>query len=117
MARNALLKQYLDAGIQFTQMTRERAEAIVKDLVRDGEVRRKQAATMVDDLVERSRSNAEQLVELIQGEVRNQLALLEVVTKETVSRLEDQVAQLSNQVQALLPGGASRARAAVRRPA
>ena len=55
MARHALIKQYLDAGIQFTQMTRERAEAIVKDLVEDGEVRRKQASRMVDDLVERSR--------------------------------------------------------------
>ncbi len=53
MARNALIQQYLDAGIQFTQMTRERAEAIVKDLVKAGEVRRKQAASLVDDLVDR----------------------------------------------------------------
>ena len=97
--RNALLKQYLDAGIQFTQMTRERAESIVKDLVDAGEVRRKQANRLVDDLVERSRSNFDQMLETVRKEVQDQVALLEVVSKDAIARLEDQVNQLRTQIE------------------
>ena len=97
--RNALLKQYLDAGIQFTQMTRERAEAIVKDLVDAGEVRRKQANRLVDDLVDRSRSNFDQMLETVRKEVQDQVALLEVVSKDAIARLEDQVNQLRTQIE------------------
>jgi colicin import membrane protein len=109
MARNALLKQYLDAGMQFTQMTRERAESIVKDLVDAGEVRRKQANRLVDDLVDRSRNNVEQFLDTVRKEVRDQVALLEVVSKEAFGRLEEQVGQLREQVQSLLPDGRGRA--------
>ena len=38
MPQNELLKRYLEAGMHFSQMTRERAEAIVRDLVKAGEV-------------------------------------------------------------------------------
>jgi len=112
MARNALLKQYLDAGMQFTQMTRERAESIVKDLVEAGEVRRKQANRLADELVDRSRANVEQLLETVRREVHDQLALVEVVTKDAFARLEDQVGQLRSQVQELVPQGRGRRPAA-----
>jgi polyhydroxyalkanoate synthesis regulator phasin len=105
MDRNALLRQYLDAGVQFTQMTRERAESIVKDFVEAGEVRRKQANRLVDDLVDRSRANVDQFLDTVRQEVRDQVALLEVVSKEAIGRLEDQVGQLRSQVEALLPDG------------
>jgi polyhydroxyalkanoate synthesis regulator phasin len=99
----AQLKNYLDAGIQFTEMTRDRAERIVKDLVKAGEVRNKKAGDLVNELVERSRANTESLLETVRGEVRNQLSVLEVVTKDAVDRLEAQVAALNSQVQDLLP--------------
>jgi polyhydroxyalkanoate synthesis regulator phasin len=111
MARS-LLQQYLDTGAQYTEMTRGRAEKIVKEFVKAGEVRRKKAASAVDELVERSRANANELLEVIQGEVRNQLSLLETVTKDAVDRLEEQVEALRAQVQELLPN-----RAPARRPA
>ena len=83
----ALFKQYLDAGVQFSEMTRDRAEKIVKELVEAGEVRRQQATGLVNDLVDRSRANAEALVETVRSEVQSQLAALEVVTKDAVDRL------------------------------
>src|SRR5688572_15500539 len=98
-SRNALIKQYLDAGIQFTQMTRERAESIVKEMVEAGEVRRKQGNRLVDDLVDRSRSNVEQLLETVRKEVQDQVALIEVVSRDAFSRLEDQVTQLRAQIE------------------
>lgn len=73
MARSDLWKRYLDAGMEFTQMSRERAEAVVRDLVKAGEVRRKEAEQWVEDLLDRSRRNTEEVVALVRRELREQL--------------------------------------------
>src|SRR5437870_8991483 len=76
MPQTDMLRRYLDAGIAFTQMTRERAEAIVNDLVHAGEVQREQFQERVEDLVDRSRRNTEQLVEIVRREINQQLSSL-----------------------------------------
>ena len=76
MAKNPLIKRYLDAGMAFTQMTQSRAEAIVKDLVKQGEVKSKQAEGLIEELIERSRANTEGLLEMVRTEVRDQLVSL-----------------------------------------
>jgi polyhydroxyalkanoate synthesis regulator phasin len=88
MAQSDVLKRYLDAGMAFTQLTRTRAEGIVKELVRAGEVRRERTQETVDDLIERSRRNTEALVNLVRKEVNSQLSQLGLATKLDLSRLE-----------------------------
>src|SRR3954452_6576657 len=101
MAQNPPLKRYLDAGIQFSQMTQQRAEGIVKDLVKAGEVQSEKAQAFVGELVERSRKNSDKVVAQIRKEVRSQMALAEFVTKDVVNRLQAQIEELRAQ----LPGG------------
>ncbi|HUQ40373.1 MAG TPA: hypothetical protein VM030_09470 [Acidimicrobiales bacterium] len=91
MADNDMLKRYLDAGVQFTQMTRTRAEAIVKELVRAGELQRDQAQGRAQELVEGSRRNTEQLLALVRKEVADQLAALGLATKADLEALESRV--------------------------
>ena len=88
MAQNDMLKRYLDAGMAFTQLTRARAEAIVKDLVKAGELQREQAQDRVEDLLERSRKNTDQLRDLVRKEIREQLASIGLATKDDIARLE-----------------------------
>ena len=95
MAQNDLLKRYLDAGLAFTQMTQQRAEAIARDLVKTGEVQREQAQSFVEDLVERSRRNTERMVENVRKEVRSQLASRRVATKADIARLERRIDRLA----------------------
>src|SRR3954447_12906751 len=104
MPQNELFKRYLEAGMQFSQMTRERAEAIVRDLVKAGEVQAEQTQAVVAEVLERSRKNTERFVEQVQVEVRKQLAVAEFVTKDTVARLQSQIDELRKQ----LPGAAGR---------
>ena len=104
MAQNELFQRYLEAGVQFTQMTRERAEAIVRDLVKAGEVQAEQTQALVNDVLERSRKNTERLVEQIRAEVRKQMSLAEFVTKDTVSRLQAQIDELRKQLPAQMRG-------------
>ena len=98
MAQDQLFKRYLDAGLQFSQMTQQRAEALVRDLVRAGEVQAEQAQAVVNELVDRSRRNTERFVEQIRAEVRNQLEVAEVVTKDVATRLQAQVDDLRSQL-------------------
>ena len=88
MPQNDMLKRYLDAGIAFTQMTRARAEGIVKDLVKAGELQRDQTQERVDELVERSRKNTEQLLDLVRAEVRQQFSAMGLATKDDIARIE-----------------------------
>ena len=74
MAQTDMLKRYLDAGIAFTQLTQKRAEEIVRELVKAGEVQTNQAQARVQELLDRNRENTEALVKMIRAEVRSQLA-------------------------------------------
>ena len=89
MAKNAQsdqLKRYLDAGVAFTQMTRDRAESIIKDLVKAGEIQRSQTEKWVEDLLDRSRKNTEQLLEVVRTEVERQIKALGLAPKAPAAR-------------------------------
>jgi polyhydroxyalkanoate synthesis regulator phasin len=88
MAENDMLRRYLDAGMAFTQLTRARAEAIVKDLVKAGELQREQTQDALEELLERSRKNTDQLRDLVRKEIRQQLASIGLATKDDIARLE-----------------------------
>jgi polyhydroxyalkanoate synthesis regulator phasin len=104
-----LLKRYLDAGMAFTTMTRSRAEAIVKELARAGEVQREQVQAQVDDLVQRSRHNTDQLRTLVRKEVESQFSGLGLATKRDLSALERRLTERF--------GGATKATPAKKTPA
>src|SRR5262249_49628512 len=53
---------------------------------------------LVNELVDRSRRNTERLVEQIRSEVRNQLDIAEVVTKDVVTRMQSQIDDLRSQL-------------------
>ena len=53
MTNTSGYQRYVDAGVNFTQMTRARAEELVQELVKSGAVQRKEAQARVEELVER----------------------------------------------------------------
>ena len=88
MPQNDILKRYLEAGAEFTNMTRKRAEAIVRDLVKAGEVQTAEAQQWVNDLVSQSRENTEAIVDIVRKEIADQLAALGLATRDDLERLE-----------------------------
>ncbi|HWC39023.1 MAG TPA: hypothetical protein VG476_10865 [Acidimicrobiales bacterium] len=87
MEQSELFRRYLDLGASFTQVTRDRAEEMMRELVRLGELQREQAQQWVDDVLDRSRKNTETLLDLIREEVSRQLSSMSLVTREDVQRL------------------------------
>jgi polyhydroxyalkanoate synthesis regulator phasin len=92
MPQNDVLKRYLDAGLAFTALTQARAEALVKDLVKAGEVQTDQARDTVADLLERSRANSERLLESVRTEVKAQISGLGLASKADLDKLEARIA-------------------------
>ncbi|MGH9192430.1 MAG: phasin family protein [Acidimicrobiales bacterium] len=85
----------LDAGMTFTAMTQARAEELIRDLVRAGEVQAEQAQSVIDELVDRSRRNSERLIDAVRTEIRQQMASLGLATKGDVERLERHIADVA----------------------
>jgi polyhydroxyalkanoate synthesis regulator phasin len=106
MPENDLFKRYLDAGMAFTQMTRAKAEELVNQWVKAGEVQRDQAQARVDDIVDRSRKNSEQFFETVRKEVASQLAGLGLATKDDLAKLET---RLSKAMRGNAPGTTKKA--------
>ncbi|HKH24034.1 MAG TPA: hypothetical protein VKA42_01130 [Acidimicrobiales bacterium] len=112
MAQNDLLKRLLDAGMTFTAMTQARAEDLIRDLVRAGEVQAEQAQGVVDELVDRSRRNSERLIDAVRSEIRQQVANLGLATKDDIDRLERKVADVSSRAPAKKAASAAKGRPA-----
>jgi len=89
MAKSDGFRKYVEAGAVLGQVTRARAEEIVRDLAGTGEHQREHAQQRVDDLVERSRKAAEGLVHLIRSEVATQLDSLGIDPENVAKQAAD----------------------------
>ncbi len=117
MAQNDVLKRYIDTGLAFTAMTQARAEALVKDLVKAGEVQADQAREAVSDLIDRSRKNSERLLETVRKEVKEQITNLGLVSKADLDKAEARLAKLIDTATAPVRSLADMAPSAAKRSA
>ncbi|HET7483044.1 MAG TPA: hypothetical protein VFK89_09305 [Actinomycetota bacterium] len=83
-------------GSGVAELTRHQAEQVVKDLVKQGEVRRQQASSVARDLVDRSRQNRLELTRIIRTEIRNQIENLGLASKRDLERLERRLTRLES---------------------
>jgi polyhydroxyalkanoate synthesis regulator phasin len=110
MAQSNVLKKYLDAGVSFTNMTQSKAEALVKELVKAGELQTEQAQSMVTEVLERSRKNTEAFIDQVRRDIADSAESLGLATIADVKRLEKLIA-------AIRPGGAAAEAPAKKAPA
>src|ERR1700722_2543702 len=104
MSQNDGLRRYLEAGISFSQITRSRAEELVRDLIQTGEVERNRAQEWVEDLVTTNRERSEAFLSTIRKEVQRQLAEMDLTNLD----------ELAHRVAEILARGQAAARKAGR---
>lgn len=109
MAEADPLRKYVEAGIAFTQLTKARAEAIVRELVKAGDVQREQAQDRVEELLDRSRKSTEGIAGLVRREIEKQLSSMGFATKDEVDKLE---ARLEGRLAAMATAAAPAAKPA-----
>jgi polyhydroxyalkanoate synthesis regulator phasin len=81
-------KRVLSTGMEYTELGRSQARAIVSDLVAQGHLARDQMSTAVDEVLDMSRRRSEDLRKLVQNEVQRQLGALGLATKADITALE-----------------------------
>lgn len=76
------------------ELTRHRAEQLVKDLVRSGDVRRERASDAVRELLSLARDNRREVLALLRNEVESQMESLGLVRRRDLERLERRITRL-----------------------
>ena len=91
---NDALNRYIEAAAGITQLTKARAQQIVKQLMQQTESVSGPATDLVDDLVERSRQNREALAAIVRTETNRAIKAMGLATRSEVERLQRQVTDL-----------------------
>ncbi|HZU80794.1 MAG TPA: hypothetical protein VE991_12830 [Acidimicrobiales bacterium] len=114
MAQTDGLKRYFEAALALTQITRARAEEVVRDLIQTGEVQTSQAQDWVEDLVRTSRQRSEAFVTTVGSEVRKQLGDLGITNVDDIAK---RVAEILDKAETAARRATGRRSPARRRPA
>lgn len=97
---NDALNRYVQAATGFTQVTKDTAEKIVKNLIKQGETATKNPQELVEQLVERSQENREAMTALVRSETKRMVKRMGFATQTDVERLQRQVADLRRKLSA-----------------
>src|SRR3954468_17961191 len=91
MSERDLLNRSIEAGRDVTPRTQDRIEALVREVAKVAEDQAAQAQQVLQELVEVSRSITEQVVEVIDRELRHQINALGLATRTDIDRLEERL--------------------------
>lgn len=89
-------QRYLEIASGLTNVTRKKAEAAVKGLVKRGEIAAERTEKAVDDLLTRSEQNRKVLSDLVSQETERNVKRLGLATKKDLERLERKVDRLAS---------------------
>ena len=92
------LKRYLEMGLALTQMTRDWAEDLVRNLVSKGHIPGEHTEAKVQDVLHRSHQASDALIDLLRREVPSQLSNL------SPSRVEELVKLAGRITESVFPG-------------
>jgi len=91
MSQDDGFRKYLDAAESLAQVTRDRAEEFVRELMAIGEEEHDEAHDWVNDLVDRSRKASDALMDIVRSEISTQLGLLGI---DSLEDMADRVADI-----------------------
>lgn len=91
-----IIDKVFNLGIGAIVMTKEKAESIVNDLIRSGEVGQEEAKKMVRELMEKGEKRKAELREEIKRTVREYISEMNIASKTDVKNLESEIELLRN---------------------
>jgi polyhydroxyalkanoate synthesis regulator phasin len=88
------------------EVPRKQAERFARQLARSGEVSASQVSSIAEDIVRRSRQNADMIRTLVTSEIRRQVRLLGLASRDDVDALARRVRKLEAKASSLRPAAA-----------
>jgi polyhydroxyalkanoate synthesis regulator phasin len=92
------LERSLLLGMGLISITRERANALAEDLMKQGEVARDEVKEVTDRLVERGKEERQAVQEMIEDEVETTLKEMRLATQQDLHKLQARVETLEAQI-------------------
>jgi polyhydroxyalkanoate synthesis regulator phasin len=102
-------EQYLQALASLSDLTKAQAERVAALLAKQGEVQSAQVGRVAEDLLRRTQKNREIMSRLVQREVKRQLGVLGMATRDEVARLQQRVRALEQELERATKAAASTA--------
>jgi polyhydroxyalkanoate synthesis regulator phasin len=102
-------EQYLQALASLSDLTRAQADRVAALLAKQGEVQSAQVGRVAEDLLRRTQKNREIMSRLVQREVKRQLGVLGMATRDEVARLQQRVRALEQELERATKAAASTA--------
>src|SRR5579884_1499551 len=91
MPRDERFKKYQEAGADFLETARARAEEFLRELAKATDTTQKQGRDTLDDLMEGSKRGTEQFISSIRKEIKTQLSAIGIATKNDLAALERRI--------------------------
>lgn len=88
------VRMWMEMVSGVAEIPRRQAERLARELARRGEVRASAVQGLAEEIVRRSRENAEMVRTLVSGEILRQIKALGLATREDVDRLARRVRDL-----------------------
>ena len=93
-----LIKKTILTGLGIASLTKEKAESLVKDLIKEGELSKSEGAKMTKDLLEKIEKNKEDLENKIEKTTAKALAKLNVPTHREITDLKKKIENLDKKL-------------------
>jgi len=90
------LEDMIKIGVGSLFLAKEKVEEFIKEAQKRGELTQKEAEDLINELKETSSEKLNELKKLIQKEIKEELNVIGVATKDDIKRLEREINQLKH---------------------
>ena len=94
------LEKIITLGLGTIAVTREKADEVVKELMKEGQISRKDADLMVKNLMKKGEASKKELHVTVENTIHAVMKKLDVPTRSEMNKLRAEIAQLKKAKQA-----------------
>lgn len=91
-------KDLFNLGLGTVIMTKEKAEEVVKELVKKGEVGKEEGKGMVAELIKKGKKSKKELENQIEQTVKGVVGKLNIATRKEIEELKKEIKQLKKKI-------------------
>lgn len=92
-----LLSTMLDLGLGIVAITKERAEAIVDELVKQGRMSKEEGSDFIKKIIEKGKQSEIEIQKKIETIVQKKIKEYNIATREEINTLKREIEQLKKQ--------------------
>lgn len=94
----SVVKSLLNLGLGVLAMTKEKAEEVVNELVKKGEVGQEEGKELISELIEKGEKSKKEIENQIEKMVKNAVEKLDISTKKEIEELKSEIEELKKKL-------------------